>query len=111
MTNTTSADDSAVADGAVQQRPIANSLIADHAIANAARLTQIGDRTSLMAIDATLRLLPADGGGEGVAEGGDGASPLGLSNAAAAQEVRELARRMLQATQDFQAAIREPADG
>lgn len=103
MTNTTSADDSAVADGAVQQRPIANSLIADHAIANAARLTQISDRTSLMAIDATLRLLPA--------EGVDGASPLGLSNAAAAQEVRELARRMLQATQDFQAAIREPADG
>lgn len=103
MTNTTSADDTAVADGAAQRQPIANSLIADHAIANAARLTQIGDRTSLMAIDATLRLLPADGG--------DGASPLGLSNAAAAQEVRELARRMLQATQDFQAAIREPAGG
>ncbi|MFD1626504.1 hypothetical protein [Azospirillum griseum] len=103
MTNTTSADEAVVADGAVQRQPIANRVITDHAIANAARLTQIGDRTSLMAIDATLRLLPAGGL--------DGASPLGLSNAAAAQEVRELARRMLQATQDFQAAIREPADG
>ncbi|RJF83230.1 hypothetical protein D3877_00555 [Azospirillum cavernae] len=81
MTSTTSADDKA------------------DAVDIATRLTQIGDRTSLMVIDSTLRLLPGD----------NATGPTGLSNAAAAQEVRELARRMLQATRDFQAAAREPA--
>ncbi|SMH54410.1 hypothetical protein [Azospirillum agricola] len=65
-----------------------------------ARLTQIGDRTSLMVIDATLRTAHADG-----------VKPLpGLTAAGAADEVRELARRMLQATRDFRAVLHEAAE-
>lgn len=65
-----------------------------------ARLTQMADRTSLMAIDAALR-----------ATRDDGVKALpGLSAVNAADEVREMARRMLQATQDFRAVLHEPAE-
>lgn len=66
----------------------------------AMRLVQMCDRTSLMVIDATLRALPGD----------DTRAAVTLTNAAAAEEVRELARRMLQATRDLRAAIHEPAE-
>lgn len=62
------------------------------------RLTEMSDRTSLMVIDATLRALP------------DAGPALGTSAAQSAAEVRALARRMLQATMDFQAVICEPAE-
>lgn len=55
----------------------------------ACRLSKTGDRTSLMVIDAVLRAVPDDGG-----------SPL-----ASAEEVRSLARRMLEATRDFRATM------
>ena len=76
----------------------------------ATRLTQMGDRTSLMVIDATLRGLPGES-----AKSAAGLSAAGLIAPAAphmnaAEEVRELARRMLQATLDFRAAIHEPAE-
>lgn len=75
----------------------------------AGRLTEMADRTNLMVIDATLRAaakadaLPATG----VATGSIGPN-AGFADAAA--EVRALARRMLQATQDFGATICEPAE-
>ncbi len=53
------------------------------------RLSQLSNRTSLMVIDATLGALPADG--QGYAD--------------AAAEIRVLSRRMMQATQDFQATV------
>lgn len=53
------------------------------------RLGQMGNRTSLMVIDATVRALPKE--------------ELGLADAAA--EVRTLARRMNQATRDFRASL------
>ncbi|MBP2292358.1 hypothetical protein [Azospirillum rugosum] len=62
------------------------------------RLTEMSDRTNLMVIDATLRALPDAGPG------------FGTSPAQSAAEVRALARRMLQATLDFQAVICEPAE-
>ena len=62
----------------------------------AGRLTQMSNRTSLMVIDAVLRAAPQTGEEQGFAD--------------AAAEVRALARRMLQATQDFQATICEPAE-
>jgi len=65
-----------------------------------ARLTQMADRTSLMAIDAALRATRDDGG----------KALLGLNAANTADEVREMARRMLQATRDFRAVLHEPAE-
>ncbi len=70
----------------------------------AMRLTQMCDRTSLMVIDGILRALPGD------AAQAPAQAMIGLTNAAAADEVRELARRMLQATRDLRAAIHEPAE-
>lgn len=55
----------------------------------AGRLSQIGNRTTLMVIDATLRALPKDGHGF----------------ADAATEMRSLARRMTQAARDFDATL------
>jgi hypothetical protein len=55
------------------------------------RLSQIGNRTSLLALEATLRALPRDGGGY----------------AAAATEVRGIARRMLTTSRDFLASAKE----
>ncbi|CBS87730.1 hypothetical protein [Azospirillum lipoferum] len=56
------------------------------------RLAGLADRTSLMAIDATLRALGA---------------PL---NANSAVSVADIARRMKQATSDFRAAMQEAAE-
>lgn len=69
-----------------------------------ARLTQMADRTSLMAIDAALRATRDDTV--------KALLGLGAVNTAAstAEEVREMARRMLQATRDFRAVLHEPAD-
>ncbi|WP_448204378.1 hypothetical protein [Azospirillum sp. sgz302134] len=64
----------------------------------AGHLTRICDRTNLMVLDATLNALPKDGA----------LQPGGFADAAA--EVRALARRMLQTTQDFQATICEAAE-
>ncbi len=64
------------------------------------RLTQLADRTCLMAIDAALRASHDDGV----------KALLGLTAANAADDVRAMARRMLQATLDFRATIQEPAD-
>ncbi|MCW2238057.1 hypothetical protein [Azospirillum canadense] len=66
------------------------------------RLTEMSDRTNLMVIDATLRALPDAVPGFGPA--------IGTSAAQSAAEVRALARRMLQATLDFQAVMCEPAE-
>jgi hypothetical protein len=55
------------------------------------RLSQIGNRTSLLALEATLRALPRDGGGY----------------AAAATEVHGIARRMLTTSRDFLASAKE----
>lgn len=56
------------------------------------RLAALADRTSLMAIDATLRAL---------------ANP---PNANTAAGVADIARRMKQATNDFRAAMQEAAE-
>ncbi len=56
------------------------------------RLAGLADRTSLMAIDATLRALGA---------------PL---NANSAASVADIARRMKQATSDFRAAMQDAAE-
>jgi hypothetical protein len=53
------------------------------------KLTRMGDRTSLMIIDATLRSVPQDENG----------------TAAAAGDVAALARRMLQATRDYKETL------
>lgn len=66
----------------------------------AGRLAQISSRTSLMAIDAILRLAPAGP-----------ADPFPVCEAAdAVAEVRSVARRMLQATCDFRATVQQPAE-
>ncbi len=62
----------------------------------AGRLTQMSNRTNLMVIDAVLRAAPQPAEEQGFAD--------------AAAEVRALARRMLQATQDLQATMGEPAE-
>ena len=67
----------------------------------AGRLTQMSNRTNLMVIDAVLRAAPKPGAQTLENE-------QGFADAAA--EVRALARRMLQATQDLQATICEPAE-
>ncbi|HYF88419.1 hypothetical protein [Azospirillum sp.] len=56
------------------------------------RLAGLADRTSLMAIDATLRALGA---------------PLNVNSAAG---VADIARRMKQATNDFHAAMQDAAE-
>ena len=56
------------------------------------RLAGLADRTSLMAIDATLRTLGA---------------PLNANSAAG---VADIARRMKQATNDFRAAMQDAAE-
>lgn len=66
------------------------------------QLTRMSDRTSLMVVDATLRALPK--------VNPDSGAVIGPGFADAAAEVRALARRMHQATRDFQATIREPAE-
>ena len=58
----------------------------------AGRLTGLADRTSLTAIDATLRALGA---------------PL---TATSATGMADIARRMLQATSDFRAAMQDAAE-
>ncbi|AWJ88750.1 hypothetical protein Sp245p_02605 [Azospirillum baldaniorum] len=75
----------------------------------AGRLSEMGSRTSLMVIDAALRTAAL---AELEASGSAALSPFGedAGFAGAAAEMQALARRMLQATQDFQAAICEPAD-
>lgn len=61
------------------------------------RLAALADRTSLMAIDAALRLLPRDG------------IPA-LSDTTSAAGMADIARRMLQATGDFRAVMQEAAE-
>ncbi|KAA0598023.1 hypothetical protein J2848_005564 [Azospirillum lipoferum] len=56
------------------------------------RLAGLADRTSLMAIDATLRAL---------------GSPAGAASTAG---VADIARRMMQATKDFRAAMQDTAE-
>ncbi|WP_042695380.1 hypothetical protein [Azospirillum sp. B506] len=56
------------------------------------RLAGLADRTSLMAIDATLHLL---------------GSPAGSTSAAG---VADIARRMMQATGDFRATMQDAAE-
>lgn len=73
-----------------------------------AQLTQMSNRTNLMVLDATLRALPKDGLGNGAGIGAGDGGAQGF--AAAAADVRALARRMLLATQDLQATICEPAE-
>lgn len=63
-----------------------------------AQLSRMSNRTSLMVIDATLNALRPAG-----QEGGTG-------YADAAAEVRALAKRMVQATADFQATVCQPAE-
>jgi hypothetical protein len=55
------------------------------------RLSQISNRTSLMTIDAVLRALPRDGQGY----------------AAAAAELRTVARRVVHSTRDLAASVPE----
>ncbi|TWA85091.1 hypothetical protein FBZ83_104363 [Azospirillum brasilense] len=75
----------------------------------AGRLSEMGSRTSLMVIDAALRTASL---AELETSGSAALAPFGTEAgfAGAAAEMQALARRMLQATQDFQAAICEPAD-
>ncbi|CAO3414005.1 hypothetical protein [Azospirillum doebereinerae] len=77
---------------------------ADTAVSKAAdaatRLTQVADRSSLMALDATLRAVHDDGI----------KSLVGIGNLGAAAEVRAMARQMLQATRDFRAALHEAVE-
>lgn len=61
------------------------------------RLSQLGNRTSLMVIDATLRAVPAE---SPATPGTEGQSFLD-----AAAEVRALSRRMMQAAKDFKATV------
>ncbi|MCG5243042.1 hypothetical protein [Azospirillum doebereinerae] len=76
----------------------------DTAVSKAAditdRLTQMADRSSLMALDATLRAAHDNGV----------KSLVGIGNFSAAAEVRAMARQMLQATRDFRAALHEAAE-
>jgi hypothetical protein len=55
------------------------------------RLSQMSDRTNLMILEATLKSLPQNGAGY----------------AAAAAEVRSLARRMLDTARDYRASLDE----
>ncbi len=82
---------------------------AGHGVELAGRLSEMGSRTSLMVIDAALRTASL---AELEASGSAALAPFGedAGFAGAAAEMQALARRMLQATQDFQAAICEPAD-
>ncbi|WP_149164433.1 hypothetical protein [Azospirillum brasilense] len=82
---------------------------AGHGTELAGRLSEMGSRTSLMVIDAALRTASL---AELEASGSAALAPFGedAGFAGAAAEMQALARRMLQATQDFQAAICEPAD-
>ena len=75
----------------------------------AGRLSEMGSRTSLMVIDATLHTASLAGATASVSAA---LTPFGpeAGFAGAAEEMQALARRMLQATQDFQAVIREPAE-
>ncbi|WP_042443117.1 hypothetical protein [Azospirillum sp. B510] len=61
-----------------------------------ARLVGLADRSSLMAIDATLRTLAGPAGAISA-----GTSAVGMA---------DIARRMLQATHDFSAAMQEAAE-
>jgi imidazolonepropionase-like amidohydrolase len=63
----------------------------DSLIDDIARLSQISNRTSLMTIDAVLRALPRDGQGY----------------AAAAAELRTVARRVVHSTRDCGASLSE----
>ena len=63
----------------------------DNLIDDIARLSQISNRTSLMTIDAVLRALPRDGQGY----------------AAAAAELRTVARRVVHSTRDCGAGLSE----
>lgn len=75
----------------------------------AGRLSEMGSRTSLMVIDAALRTASLAGS---EASACAALAPFGQEAgfAGAAAEMQALARRMVQATQDFQAVIREPAE-
>jgi hypothetical protein len=64
---------------------------ADNLIDSVDRLSQISNRTSLMTIDAVLRALPRDGQGY----------------AAAAAELRTVARRVVHSTRDLAASLPE----
>jgi hypothetical protein len=64
---------------------------ADNLIDSVDRLSQISNRTSLMTIDAVLRALPRDGQGY----------------AAAAAELRTVARRLVHSTRDLAASLPE----
>jgi hypothetical protein len=61
----------------------------DNLIDGIGRLSQISNRTSLMTIDAVLRALPRDGQGY----------------AAAAAELRTVARRVVHSTRDCAASL------
>ena len=63
----------------------------DNLIDDIGRLSQIGNRTSLMTIDAVLRALPRDGEGY----------------AAAAAELRTMARRVVHSTRDCGVSLSE----
>lgn len=63
--------------------------------ATVGRLSQIGNRTNLMALDALLNALP------------NGAEPGEGRYADAALEARVVARRMLLATKDFKDAVEQ----
>ena len=63
----------------------------DNLIDGIGRLSQISNRTSLMTIDAVLRALPRDGQGY----------------AAAAAELRTVARRVVHSTRDCGASLSE----
>ena len=63
----------------------------DNLIDDIARLSQISNRTSLMTIDAVLRALPRDG----------------RDYAAAAAELRTVARRVVHSTRDCGASLAE----
>ena len=80
----------------------------------AGRLSEMGNRTSLMVIGAALRAASLAGSeAAGSASLGSASlAPFGQEAgfAGAAAEMQALARRMLQATQDFQAVICEPAE-
>jgi len=76
----------------------------DAAVSKAANATdhlaRMADRSSLMALDATLRAAHDDGI----------KSLVGIANLGAAAEVRAMARQMLQATRDFRAALHEAVE-
>lgn len=62
---------------------------ADGGVDCVGRLSQISSRTSMMTIDAVLRAVPRDGKGY----------------AAAAEELRGIARRVVHTTRDFAASL------